>query len=903
VVGERDALLETLGPETRAALEGTGYQVRSPVFTLTSLPVDPGSQLQRYFNFRYEDGLAGETTLVEGSLPAPAGPQRLSVGSCDPAVVGTATCGPANLPLLDPDDVTVVSGELPSDRETVSISPASCASLTLPPDGSCAEVELPVYETAVTATTLDWLDLEIGDTVLLDALLGSGLDRGLPRSALDYALLMRISGVVELSPVDGERWMGDTQLHEPTLVPVGFTELQIFASGIMSADDYARMLDDVAPSRFAYSWRYLVDYSRVDSGNIDEIDREVRAVDLATPLARDVTQLTFRSGIDGLADDYREHTRITIALASPVLVGLGGLVAGVAVVLAALAAQRRRFATIVIRSRGAGSWRLVVARFVEGLALFVPAALVGVLAAAALSGWAVPLATIAWAAALAAGFALVFAVLFAPLALGDLGKLLAGRDAAGSAPARIVVEIMVLALGIGSVLLFRRRGLDPSGNGFDPLLAGTLLLAGLAAGVLLLRVVPYAARLASRAAGRARGLVGLVGLRGIIGRSLSARFPAVVLLTAVVLGVFGAVMSDTISAAQIEGSYQEVGANYRIEPRASGAGLSPSLDLSGVSGIEATADAAVLEGRESREGVSAGAIQILAIDLADYGEVAGGTPADPRFGEAMLRPLPLAVPGTDADPIPAIVSRDWPGGAPSPGDVIDMLIEQRVIVMVVDEVRERFPGLGPGSFMVVSREALSVAHDRLDLNAALRFVRADDSVSAELEEAVSSQQRGARLVSRPGIVDSLRASPSVVTVNQIHRLALWISALLAAMAVVTGLALTSSDRVRDFGYLRAIGLRRRQLSAATAIEQIPPAVAAIGLGLLVGIILSLFVLPQLDLTPLTGTELEASPVLPVGTLSLVCLGLLAVVGIAAAVYSRAFRELDLATLLRRGDER
>ena len=68
----------------------------------------------------------------------------------------------------------------------------------------------------------------------------------------------------------------------------------------------------------------------------------------------------------------------------------------------------------------------------------------------------------------------------------------------------------------------------------------------------------------------------------------------------------------TISTAQVNGSWQAVGANYRIEPSVDGSKISPQLNLDEVPEVEATADAVMFNSQVQDEGANIGVIQLLA---------------------------------------------------------------------------------------------------------------------------------------------------------------------------------------------------------------------------------------------------------------------------------------------------
>ena len=107
-------------------------------------------------------------------------------------------------------------------------------------------------------------------------------------------------------------------------------------------------------------------------------------------------------------------------------------------------------------------------------------------------------------------------------------------------------------------------GTAEQGGGFNAYLAGVPLLAGLAAGLVVLRVYPYPVRGLARVAGRLRGLVTPLALRRA-GRAPGAvNVPLVALLVAAALGAFGATVAASIQRGQSLAAWRETGADYRV---------------------------------------------------------------------------------------------------------------------------------------------------------------------------------------------------------------------------------------------------------------------------------------------------------------------------------------------------
>lgn len=852
-----DRMASELGDEISSTVSGSNFAVTSPRLEVWPLPTEPQSQVTRWFQFRTQSDIDSEIRLVAGALPQPAGPIEVSVPPCEEAG--------------DTGDLV------------------------------CEVAEFPVYQTAITQETADGLDLGVGDLVVLRADIRDQLNARLPLSQLDYEVVLEISGIVELSDPNRDLWNGDNRLHQPVVISNPVTGSLVFAMGLLADEDYARLVNETAPSRFSYEWRYFLDFDRIDSSNIAELGGEVEELSLLYESQSGFESATFRTGVDDMASQLLDQSHLAFSFLSLVFVGLLGVVTAVIVVLATLAARRRQEATILVRSRGAGSARLTLARFVESLILFVPAAGLGMVMARLLvpgrDGSHPLLATLV----VALGLAIVFVLASLPTVVGDLGALLTRKAKKSVTARRIVIEVLIIGLAVGDVVLLARRGIDPGSSAFDPLLAATPLLIGLGLGIVLLRLAPQAARMATLVGSQARGVVGMIGFRELAGRPLAAQLPWIVILIGVSIGVFGLVQIDTIENAQMLGSWQTVGANYRAEPIVRGADLSSQLSTD-LDGVESEASATLLDGQVPDNGIYRGNIQVLGVDVQDYQAVGGGTPADPMFPDSMLSGDVVAS-VSEGEPIPAVISTAWPLRVPEVGDVIEVDVDRVPIEIRVEDVRSAFPGLDPGrAFVVVDRETLGSSSDQLDVTATRRYVRASDEASDDLKDGIDSQFRGALLISRPDVLESIAETPTMRAIGIIDTIALILAALMAVVAAVSGFALTARQRTRDLGYMRAIGLTRRQMTWAIITEQLPPTLLAAILGVAAGIGAAIAVQASLDITSLTGTTLETSLVIDWGTIAVASLVIVGSVLIATAIYSYSRRDMNLANVLRR-DER
>ena len=180
------------------------------------------------------------------------------------------------------------------------------------------------------------------------------------------------------------------------------------------------------------------------------------------------------------------------------------------------------------------------------------------------------------------------------------------------------------------------------------------VLAAIAVGIVLLRVYPFPIRAGGWLAARRRDLVPVLGLRNVGRHSAAVALPLLVLMLTAAFSAFASVVSVSVDRGQQDASWQEVGADYRIDT-ISGAGLSSQVDPDAIEGVQAWAHALV-DVAAPFEGLSnqRSSIYLDAPDPAAYADVVEGSPAAAGFPAAMLEAGDPGA-GTPERPIPAII--------------------------------------------------------------------------------------------------------------------------------------------------------------------------------------------------------------------------------------------------------
>lgn len=793
------------------------------------------------------------------------------------------------------DHVRLVAGELPAPRDPVPVVLEEDADPEL----------LPLYQVAVTDETLGAMGITLGDRMLLTPDRSDRAYRDLPFAALDYSLMLEIAGVIE--PINPEEpyWYDDFRLHRPQVYENPDFVL-MYPTGLMSPADYRRMLADNGGALWNYTWRYFVDPERMDAGSVDRLAADIlnlelnfHSIDIAGVGEDSVT-----TGLSRLIARFLDQRRSTVAMLSLVSIGLFTVALSVVAVLAALVTDRQADSMLLLRSRGASRQQLTMSRLLVGLLLSAPAAALGLLAASAIiPGRSSALS--ARAALLVAGAATVLMVTVAlPVIRSSLGVMRRGEFARPTSLRRKIAEGVIVVVAIATIVLMRRRGLGGIGDGtsFDPLLAAAPVLLALAVGIVTLRLYVYPIRLLSWLGARRRDVVAFVGFRRILQQPPAARVPLIVILLAVAVAVFAGTVSISIDHGQQDSTWHEVGADYRIAGAAATTQLPRLLDVTSIEAIEASAFGLRLDSIAREVIGSRDPVEFLGLAAADYNAVTAGTRVAAGLPDSITGTPAGPDIGTAANPIPAIVSREWAEfRSLGPGATFVLDFGRVQATFVIAESRDRFPGLPlERAFVVANLESIEVVSG-VTLRPTVLYLRAPGSAFGDIDAATRAA-RGAVLTARERLFDQIHSAPLVAGVGRGFRLAFWLTTFFAIVAAGAAFALTSESRRRDLAYLRTLGLSSRESRAITIVEQLPPVLIAAGVGSALGIGMAVLFEPGIDLTAFTGPGLEAGLRIDMTGIATIIAGLTLAVLVSIAVYGYVTRRENLGALLRLGDE-
>jgi putative ABC transport system permease protein len=844
-------------PDSIARLIGERrFSITSPRFWL---PVPP--RYPTYLSLRYQDGLDGAIRLVAGRLPASNG---------EPLPVATL-------------EFDVEPPPLPATP--------------------------PRIEIAVSEATAAEIGVDIGTTLAVRLDGTSPTVRGFVLRLIEAEF--RVVGIFAVDDPEAEIWYENRALQRPEIG--GSDENPIaYATALVAPEAYA----DLAASRlpFQFAWRFFLTPERADVGQLDRLVPDLRRIQAVNADATFGSYLpgtlVLRTGLVGVIERYLAARSAAEAVLTVAAIGPFALAVGAIAMLAVLLVIRRRASLELARGRGASGLLVLAAQLWEGVLLAGGASLVGLLLAvqlvpgrgSSLSQW------LAIATAAAAALAMVAATW--PVVRRRLGP--AGREDAAVLPAsprRLVLELTGVGLAVAGVLLLQQRGLVIGDRQFgepvrlDPFLAAVPVLAGLAMGIVAMRLYPIPVRAFSWLAARRRDLVPVLGLRNVGRHGAAANLPLLVLMLTAAFGAFASVVLSSIDHGQADAAWRQVGADYRIELGPSGEGR--AIDPTQVEAVQAVAGAYLDQSTTFSDTPSQRSQVVLdAIDADAYQRVVDGSSIAftwPRgFTDA---PTPAGAAGTPEAPIPAIVSERLPSGSGplARGDPFEVDVGIHTLSFVVVGRQASFPGVRPNAaFVIVSLDLLQEVQPEGPLSPNVLFVRAAGDAGPGL--ARITEGSASTIVSRYERHEELRSAPLVAMVIGGFRIALLVAVAYAALAIVGALTLTASRRSQDLAFLRTLGLSARQALGLTVLEQGPPVVLALIPGVALGIWIAVLLATGLGLSAFVGDEEAIAISVSWGEIALVGGSLVMMVTIAGAASTWLARRARAVDALRLGGD-
>ncbi len=859
----------SMAPTIQNVVTGFSYTVESQRFKL----VDPSGSVKssRYFQtfltLRYQSGLdrPGLVTLDSGALPKPIPPVSPSVFKDSASTLG--------------------------------------------------DQPLPAFQIALDQATARALKVNLGDWVILQPDSSDSKTSGVPSAYLNYTLAGQISGIFHVPDANAHYWLEDSRLLQPSVQNDG-TTIHAYGFGLIAPAAYPALVAQTSPVNWAYSWRYELDPTRVNAGNEQTLASSVRSLLLthgsAGSLSNNPTAVSVHSPLVDALDQFHSQRTFFVSVATLATLGVLAVALLLLILVSLLVVERSASGMLLLRGRGADGRQLVGALAMQATLIALPATAIGYAAARI----AIPVESPVFDLVLSITTGLIAIVITSLAVLPDvrlpLGRHIirqrnSGADVANRTTLqarRIGVELVVVLLAAAGIYLVRRRGLVESGsNGIDPFLALVPFLAGLAAGILLLRLFPIPVQMAGRIVKRSRGIVVWAGLRRVSHRPSSAQLSMLALLVAVGVAVFSLVVEHSLTVAQSAAVWQTVGADYRIDAP-SGDSLPENWNLQTISGVKSIALAYYQPDASLNDGGSTDNGTLLAIDAAAYEKVTQGSPAATQFPAALFQQTFGAGIGSQADPLPALISSNWPGNI-KPGQSLQVTLASVPYWIRVSAIIAAFPSMSTDTpFVITSRAALQAANPDTGVKLPVTrvFVRGTGpDLASRLRQAIQRQAPSAMLTTRAGALANNSRQLLAGRVTTMFGYSVVLVTLFAATAGSVGLMLASAARRRDLSYLRTLGLSGRQAFGVTVVEQLPPVLSAAFVGAGLGLLVARLISPALDLSAFAGRAgVSAGMVISWWQIVALTGGISLVVFIAIVGFGVVTRNLDLASTLRLG---
>src|SRR4051812_15083291 len=345
---------------------------------------------------------------------------------------------------------------------------ATVGSIDVPPQppvpGNAPQLKAKVLEVALSADSVKPTGASLGDTILVKLDFRDPLVNG---ERNEFAA-MKIVGIFAVDASIDPFWYDDRSLERVSYRTIGGDSLFVDVTALIATDSYESMVGlvqgDITPTRTM--WRSFVDPDRLRASDLDPLARDLRKLDTIFPkgqaLSRSLDAAALQSGLLPLVVTHQARWTSALAILMVLAIGPAAVALGTLLLIAVIAARRRRPALSLVRGRGGTVGQLIRAVLFEGAVLAIPTSALAI----ALATAAVPAdriqPTIAGAALVAAA-AIVLLVFTGVSGLASASP--AAHDAARDAGVpmrrsarRVVFDIVIVVAAATGAYLLRERG-------------------------------------------------------------------------------------------------------------------------------------------------------------------------------------------------------------------------------------------------------------------------------------------------------------------------------------------------------------------------------------------------------------------------------------------------------------
>lgn len=594
----------------------------------------------------------------------------------------------------------------------------------------------------------------------------------------------------------------------------------------------------------------------------------------------------FVTGLTDALDKVVRQQRATASLLAVVAAGPLGVAVAVTALAARLIVHRRRPTLAMVLARGAAPAQLRWAVGAEGLALGVPAALLGHLAAVALFP-----GTSRWWEWVVTGAVAATPALALAATLEDASLLQERRDLSGRSRSRWrgVVEVGVVALAaLATWRLLDREGRgDQAGeSGIDLLAAAAPVLLALAACVVALRFYPLPLAAVTGALRRNRGLTPFLGAARALRDPAGGLVPTLAVVLGTTIALVSAVLLTTVTRGAESAAWQENGADVRVRgPVLTDETVERLARIEGVEAVARIRDAGNTYSLSVDERRVSLRLLLADPELADV-----LTPERPAVG-----PPPAVY--ADGGQLPVLAGGDTPvsDGTAS--------LERFGEVQVVGHLAD-LPGFQtPGSWVLMDTERWEAAGRATPLASTGLLSVAEGTDPAQVAADVRDVLGSSVVTTVQEELHAFTSAPVTTGLTRAFVGATVLTGLLTVLAIVVVQLMGAHARSRLLAVLRTLGLAPGQTRALTAWELGPMLVTSLAVGAVLGLVVPWVLVRALDLRGLTGGRtqpaLAVDPLLSGVVLGAVVLTVLLAVTVSAWLAGRT----NLAQALRVGEER
>ncbi|MFK7800142.1 MAG: FtsX-like permease family protein [Anaerolineae bacterium] len=796
---------------------------------------------------------------------------------------------------IDPlqSEVVLVEGRMPSSRLQVN------------EQGALART---VIEVAIGRDVAESEDIELG--------VGDKLRLG--RLNVD----LEIVGLVEPRDPNADIWFGDAtllrfQASRFVDASVNIDEMRL---GVLMP---MGLLKNFITSNS--EWRYLLDHSVIDAGNMGDVHRQLLAVQSQEGSATERVQTGLITILEKVQAEHAQAQAVLYLLLIQSLLAI--LYTLVLFTQFAIEQAQRTFGTLM--GRGFNRFQLTRMFALSSGLLFIGLALpmAPLIAFSAVRLWSrgepdlqvIELPLISWQ--LAGGVVLICWLMVIIAAYVSTGRNLLdwmrqrtrpGDSEAGSR--RLVLELFILAAGglaywqmQTSGGLFDATTTETRFGGGDPilLLAPTLILLGI--GLLALRLLPFLLSFIARLSKRSSTFLAPVSLLRLA-RDTTMPTRVVLLITfTVALALFATVMNGSLNQRQSELARYTTGADLRLRLPLDG-------DMAEAEIEQLTADPSIQSASQVVRGRSVLAdepnnafinVEILAVDPSTLPDVSY---YPPNLSPFTLSTVVSILETDELGVLPLVIGSNRQTLHINRGDRFELLIGRSTIPVEIVGIIETFPTLNQ-NFLVTSLPILETLTDIEDPTLENEHVR-------ELWLDVVAGQHGGALTLAGQLPTDVyltrilgdavaqtdayqagliaRETSAALQINMIVLLAL------SAVGFLTIQYFSTQQRFAEFGVMQALGIGRQAWFKLISAEAVAMLIMGLVLGAILGTALSLMMRPLLVslLASSTGSEGGVDLIFSPFSLAVLLGILLLVYGAAIALLNVMLRRSDLQKQLR-----